>query len=251
MSWNRRDGSPYRARSVLAALNARGIEQPHTVAQAVAVLDRIEADKPAEPHPQALHDAIVAGATPDELDAIVLRDLGSHRIRTAFEQARLTAAVAVLRAILDARDEIHAHLAEQAATLIGKLEAIAALDDARLDTLIREGRTGDARALADKEIVGQELSELHQLRDLYLTPPGVDVRPSGVDCTVWVDPRKAAHLHGDSRADVFLDGIRRGAQLWYPSAEQAAEAAAPIAARLAREAQQRKEAQHGLGFLGV
>ena len=177
MSSNRRDGSPYRARSVLAALNARGIEQPHTVAQAVAVLDRIEADKPAEPHPQALHDAIVAGATPDELDAIVLRDLGSHRIRTAFEQARLTAAVAVLRAILDARDEIHAHLAEQAATLIGKLEAIAALDDARLDTLIREGRTGDARALADKEIVGQELSELHQLRDLYLTPPASTYGP--------------------------------------------------------------------------
>ena len=251
MAWNRRDGSPYRARGVLAALDARGIEQPAPVAAAVAVLDRIEADKPAEPPQLALHDAIVAGATPAELDAIVLTDLGSHRIRTAFEQARLTAAVNVLRAVLECRDELHQHLAAQAATLIEKLEAIAALDDTRLDTLIREGRHDDARALADKEIVGQELAELHQLRDLYLTPPGLDVKPAGVDCTVWVDPRKAAHLHGDTRADVFLDGIRRGAQLHYPSAEQAAELAAPIAARLARDAQQRKEEQHGLGFLAV
>ena len=251
MAWNRRDGSPYRVRNLLAALDARGIDQPAPVADAVAVLDRIEDDKPAEPEQLALHDAIVAGATPDELNAVVLAELGSHRIRTAFEQARLTAAVDVLRAVLDSRHEIHEHLAAQAAGLIEKLEAIAALDDAKLDTLIREGRHDDARLLADKEIVGQELSELHQLRDLYLTPPGVEVRPSGVDCTIWVDPRKAPHLHGDTRADVFLDGIRKGAQLHYPSAEQAAEAAAPIARRMAQEAQERKESQHGLGFLAV
>lgn len=251
MVWNRRDGAPFRARKLLADLDTFNVEVDAQVLGAVTTLDRIEADKPAEPDPQALHRAILDGAAPTELDAIVLRDLGSGRIRTAYEQARLSAATRILRAVLDDRDQLHAQLAGHAHSAITKLEQIAALDGAKLDTLIREGRHDDARLLADAEITGETLNQLYQLRDLALTPEGVDLRPYSFDVSRWRNPDKVAHAHGDTPAAMALDGLRRGGQLWYPSADEQIEALAPLVAEHERAAQRKREREHGIGsFVG-
>lgn len=250
MVWNRREGAPYRARAVIKALNQRGIPLTASIDAAVDVLDRVEAGLPPEPSPTALHDAVLAGADAEHLDGLVLKELGHSRIRAAYAQAKLSAAVQVLRAVIADRHELHPHLAERAAECIDTLKQCASID-APLDSLIRSGRTGDAKALADKELAGRELAELFQLRDIHLTPEGIDARPAGVDCTQWVNPGKVSHLHGDTPADRYVNGLRRGGELHYPTPEQAAELAAPIAAELAEAAERRRERQHGIGHLAV
>ncbi|MGV0796046.1 hypothetical protein ABQF26_03705 [Mycolicibacterium elephantis] len=250
MTWNRREGAPYRLRAALKQFAEHDVALPKAVDQAVALLDRIEATPPADPDPRALHDAIIDGASPDQLDQIALRQLAHGRVRDAWAQARLTAAADALDAILNHRNDIHEQLAEVADDCISKLERIAALGDARLDELIRTGRTDDARALADKAVVATTLDALYQLRDTVLVQPGLDPRPGGVDCTRWRNPGKARNLHGDL-ADRYLAGITRGAGLHYPTPEQAAELAAPIAAELAEAAERRRQAQHGVGAIPV
>ena len=251
MAWNHREGAPFRARKLLADLDHHGVQRDAQVLDAVTRLDRIESAKPAEPDPQALHDAIVGGASPAELDAIVLADLGSHRIRAAYAQARLTAAVAVLRAVLDDRDHIHEQLAEKAADCIDRLERIAALDSAPLDTLVREGRTDDARLLADAPLIGETLNQLYQIRDLALIPAGADLRPYGLDVSRWRNPDKVAHGHGETTTELFLDGIRRGGQLWFPNVEDQDEALAPLVTAHERKAQQKRERDWGVGHIAV
>ncbi|ADT97881.1 hypothetical protein [Mycolicibacterium gilvum] len=248
MSWNHREGAPFRARKLLADLDHHGVQLDGQVLDALTHLDRVEAEKPAEPDPQALHDAIVAGASTADLDALVLTELGSHRIRAAYAQARLTAAVRVLAAVLTDRDQIHAQLADKAADCIDKLERIAALD-APLDTLIREGRHDDARLLADAHITGETLNQLYQLRDLALIPASADLRPYSLDVSRWRNPDKVAHGHGTTATELFVDGLRRGGTLWYPSADEQAEALAPLVAEVERTAQRKHEQDWGVGAI--
>lgn len=251
MSWNRREGAPYRARAALKQLDKHGIPLPAAVAEAVAVLDRIEAAPIPDPSPRAIHDAVLDGASLDELDAIALRQLTHSRVRDGWAQARLTAAIEVLSAIMAARDELHAQLAPLAEEHIEKLTKIAGLGEVRLDELIRNSRTDDARLLADKELIGTELHELFQFRDTFLTPVSLDTTPEGVDCSVWRNPRKVRNLHPTTVTDGFIAGIQRGGQLWYPSADEAAAAAAPIAAELRREADAKRRREHGVGHVAV
>lgn len=251
MAWNRLDGAPFRARNLLADLDGHGVQLDAPVLNAVENLDRIEAGKPAETDPQALRDAIVDGATPAQLDALVLAELGSHRVRTAYEQARLVAAVRILNAILDDRDSIHEQLAEHAHECIEKLERINALDGAPLDTLIREGRTEDARLVADASITGETLNALYQIRDLALTPADAELRPYGFDVSRWRSPAAVQHGHGTTVAEVLLDGLSRGGRLWFPNVEEQHEALAPLVAEHERSAQAKQDREHGLGYLAV
>ncbi|MGV0797174.1 hypothetical protein ABQF26_09425, partial [Mycolicibacterium elephantis] len=242
---------PFRARAALKQLDQHAIPLPQAVAAAVKVLDRIEANPVHDPPPHALHDAILDGASLNQLDQLALRQLAHSRVRDAWAQARLTAAVDVLTAILAARNDIHTDLAALADECIDKLKRIADLGNTRLDTLIREGKTDAARLVADKELTGGQLNDLYQFRDVYLTPPDIDPRPHGIDCTRWREPRKVRNLHGDNVTDTLITGLKRGGQLWYPSAAKAAEAAAPIVAERQAAAERRRQHQHGIGHVAV
>lgn len=251
MSWNRREGAPYRARAALKQLDQHGIPLPAAVAQAVEVLDRIEATPIPDPSPHAIHDAVLDGADLDELNGIALHQLAHSRVRDGWAQARLTAAIEVLNTLMAARDELHAQLAPLAEDHIEKLTKIANLGEVRLDELIRNGRTDDARLLADKELIATQLDKLFQFRDAILTPVSLDARPEGVDCSRWRNPRKVRNLHPTTVTDGFIAGIQRGGQLWYPSADEAAAAAEPIAAELRREADAKRQREHGVGHVAV
>lgn len=249
MSWNRRDGAPYRARTALAALDQRDITLPAGVLDAVANLDRIEAELPPEPAVTAMHDAVLAGADRDQLDALVLDELGSHRIRTAYAQATLTAAVRVLGAIMDSRDDLHAQLAELADKTITTLTKVADIGEVSLDVLIRAGRHDDARLVAERDIAGPELHALYEFRDLFLTPGGpAAMRLGPVDASQWRDPEAVDHkLHGDTVTARYLAGLRGGGQLWYPTVEKAVQAAQPLYDKLTRDAEQAAARQRQVG----
>ncbi len=250
MAWDRRDGAPYRARNALTQITDRGIELPAAVTTAVAVLDRIEADTPREAATTAMRDAIVAGADSDEIARLLLADLGTSRLRVEYAQARIIAATRVLSAILAASGELHAALSVLADHAIGKLEKVAQLDGTSLEQLVREGRHDDAQALAEVEVVGAELAALYETRDSYLTRGGLAAARAGqFDCTQYRDPRIAAQHHrGELNVTGrWLHAMREGAELWYPTADEALAAAAPLYAAWEREAQKAAARQRAVG----
>jgi hypothetical protein len=183
----------------------------------------------------------------------VLVELGAQTLRSSHTQATLTAATRVLGAIMEARDEIHDQLAELAEEAIRKLEAVEAIGDTSLDQLVRTGRHDEARLYADCEIIATELDQLYTLRDLYLTPGGGDaVRVGHFDASRWRNPTKVEnHLHGGTLAENYLAGLGAGGALWYPSAEEAVDAAQPLYDAWHADAQRIAAEQHGVGSLAA
>jgi len=214
MAWNDRSTAPFNVRDVLKQFAARNIEVPQSVNDAVAVFDRVEAATPQEPEHDAIRKAVLADADDDEINALLLADLGSTRLRAEYGQARIDATGRVLRTILRAADELHPQLRERADEGIAKLSTVADLGGASLDTLVRERRVKDAQALAELDIVATELDALYQLRDRFLTPGGGQAFSAGsgsVNAGRWRDPIAAQHYAtGNTLADQFVSGLRGG-----------------------------------------
>jgi hypothetical protein len=224
-----RDNAEYKLRDGLAGFNARNVKLPTAVTDAVAHWQAIKNRTPEGQPATAIRDAVMANADDDEIDRLLLRDLGSTRLRSAFAQAAVSAAVAALGAIRDARAEIHAQLSTLADKSIADLGAVAALGDCTLDGLVRSGKTAEARLFADRAVIGSELHALFGLRDGYLYPGGLKAARVGhIDCTVWRDPTAVEGTTGSSVVDRYLSGLRAGGQLWFPDAEQAVAAAQPL-----------------------
>jgi hypothetical protein len=250
MTWDRRSGTTYRARNAVSQLASRSIPLPDSITAAVADLDRIESATPREPDRTAIRQAIVAGANTDEINDLVLAELAFTRLRGEYLQAAMIAAQGILAAVRAESDHLHAELAARANTAIGQLAAVAALDGASLETLVRDGRHDDAQALVEVDVAGAELQALYEFRDSYLTPGGPESARAGhINCTQYRDPRIAARHH---RADLdvtgnYLRALRQGAELWFPTPEEALAAAAPIYAQWEREAVHAANKQRDVG----
>ncbi|MGE3842415.1 MAG: hypothetical protein AB7I50_12590 [Vicinamibacterales bacterium] len=247
MTWDRRSGTLHRARNAVNQLTARGIELPDSVAAAVAVLDRVQAAAPAPPKTTAVREAILAGADDSEIDRLLLADLAHTRLRSEHTQAVVIAAERVLAAVMAERDNLHAALKVLAEHAIEQLDRVASFDGASLEELVRAGRHDDAKALAEVEVVGAELKALYEIRDTYLTPGGPEARQAGhFDCSEFVDCRVGYRHHSIDRsvAGNYVYALRQGAELHYPTAEEALAAAAPIYAAWERDAA-RKAARQG------
>jgi len=238
------------ARDALTALKARGIEEPPAVRQAVATLRRVESAQPAEIDQQAIRKAILAGADQDELDGLLLADLGAQRMKSEWQQARTDAAGAVLAAIRDASAAIFPVLREQAEEAIAKLRDIAAIGPSEtLDRLIRAGRTDEAKLLADAQTIAAELDAAYRFRDQFLTRGGpVGMSVNGIDASRWRDPVEAARLaRGPSAAESYISGLRSHLELWYPTPAEAKAAAQLLADAAAAEAEAKRKREHGVG----
>lgn len=246
--------APYRARDLLDALDRLGITPPPAVLDAAETWARVTSSQPVIPPATELRDKIIAGISPEELAGALLNHGLGSQLADAWRSAATLCARRVLDAAVQARNEIHAELAALAGDLIAQLEAVAAIGSTTLDTLVREGRTKEAKLFADRESVAADLRHLYAVRDNYLMPPGVRrLSMNGHDFSRWQTP-DLAEQHGQaggSLADSTVTAIRAGARLWFPSTDEAiALAQAAYDAAAAEEAERRK-AQHGLGSVAA
>jgi hypothetical protein len=249
-----RENNLYNAKEGIAALAARNIEVPARVADALAALRDIEAAEPAKPEYTTIRSLYRAGADQKQLDAALLADLGYTRLHSEWTQARIDAAGAVLVAIRDSANEIFPALRDQADAAIEKLTQIADLGaGVQLDTLIRSGRTDQARLVADLPAIVADLDSAYNFRDRYLTPGGArTLAVANINASRWADPEAAAeHARGKTVAGQYLAGLRAGLVLHFPSPQDAIAAAQEIANRRAGEAQQRAREQHGVGYFAA
>jgi len=219
----------YQLNRALEQFEARKVTLSDSITAAVELFRKVSTGAPAEPPVTAIRDAVLAGADPDVIGSALLHQLGANQLSAAWAQAATEAAYRALAAILAEREDLHAQLKIQADDAIEKLGRLATID-VPLDTLIREGRTDDARLLADKELIGGELHALYELRDVALIPGTVRTARAGhVDATRWRNPGDVSHhLTGSSIAESFVAGLRAGGILWFPTQEQALEAARPL-----------------------
>jgi hypothetical protein len=181
---------------------------------------------------------------------MLLRHIGATVLRTAYTQAAISAAADALRAIMDARDMIHAQLAQRAERAISDLQAVAAMGETTIDALVRAGRTEDAKLFADQHLTGAELLALYALRDATVMPGGLKAARRGhIDCTRGADPTRIEGKlsTGSTAVDRLIIGLRAGGALWFPTCEQALAAAEPIFTDWQGEAERVAAVQRGHG----
>lgn len=226
-----RENAIYRADDAVKQLASRNIALPANVAGAVDTLDRVRGTRPAPPAQTAIRDLILAGADQADIDAALLADVGYSRLAGEWSQAALSAAQRVLHAIRDEHDAIFEQLAVLADKQIKHVTAVAAFGGETLENLVRAGRHPDAQLLAEVDVAAAELRELWSIRDQYLSDGADTLRVGGWDCSRWRDERPVDHHAGNfapGLTEHLLGGLRVGAELWYPSATEAVDAAEQV-----------------------
>lgn len=221
-------------RTAIKQLHGHAVELPPKVTDAVAALDRIEARKPVEPASTSIHDAFVDELADSEIDQIAHARSTFHHRRDGWNQAVITAAKRGLTAIRKSADELHEQLRTQAEAIITRLNEIAKIGDVPLDTLIREGRHDEAKLLASKGIDVAALGKLYQLQRSVVWR-GREFGYGTTDCSQYRNPA----ILGINLNDVVAS-LRNGAELWYPTPDEAQDAAAPIVRRAEAERKERE-----------
>lgn len=246
-----RDTHLQNAKTVLAKLRARDIEIPQPVIDAEIEWQRIRAMRPAEPSPTAVREAVLAGATREQIDTLILESLGHGLLAVGVAQAEIDAAGRVLAAVRDQAEPLFEQLRALAEIRVEAVEHAAGLGPIdTVSTLVSAGRNEDAKALADLEVNTAELAALRGL-SWYLWLDGyLGAVTEGIDATVWSNPDTAGHHSklGLAPGENQVAIIRAGGQLWFPSQAEALAAAEKIAATRRREqatAREKQLATHG------
>jgi hypothetical protein len=214
--FNSYSAAPQRVRTAVSRFHELGVKLPKAVTDAYATMVRLESPLQQPPR-RALRDALIGGADLAGLQDIALADITAQPIETARLAARNHAAMLALDAVEASADQIHGQLAKLAQGAISKLKAAADVGDVPLDRLLRDGRAEDAQFIAVAEVTASELDRLYTLRDRLLWGKTRPVR----DVSRWTDDRYAG--------STFIDSLRRGGELWFPTKDQAMRRAAEIA----------------------
>jgi hypothetical protein len=220
----------YVARDSIKQFAQYDVKLPQPIADTFDNLERVTALAPAAIDPVELPTAIADGATPAQIVTLLADEAARPRYQQAVVQAVDIAGRRVLSEIRRAADDLHEQLRKQADELIGKIEATAALGDVPISALLRAGRTKDAGLVADLDLNIETLQRLWQIRSLNVWH-GAIFTVNATDCSSFRDPRVQCIRDG------LLNGIRAGAQLWYPTPSEAIEAAERINAAMARKHQ--------------
>lgn len=236
---NSRNNALFQAHGLLDQLADRKITLPEPVAAAVDTLNRIEGTAPKPPAQNAIREAILADRNADHINSLLLAELAHQRHAAEHQNAKVDAALVVLAAVIDTRDDIFPQLKAQADMAIAHLTAAAKLSSQDVMQLVRDGDHKGAQLVAEVDTVAAELDTLYSLRDGYLYRGGYEsLRVGPVDASRWKNPDTPGR--GTSVAAQFLDGLTRKNTLWFPTQGQAVEAAQPAYRREKAEAEQRE-----------
>lgn len=240
-----RTAIPDNARRLIEGLTTVGITLPEEVDDALALLDRIEARKPALVELSALTEAYLAEDDDDALRLVALEHSTSQQRTAAWAEAKVRAGRRLRDAMTSTGDAIIKQLQDLAAAPIKALEGAAALDTLDTATLVRGRRAKDAELAASVQVHAANLSNLYGLRNKVTKGASYGEPSWGADCSRWRDPRKIDSILAHAgTAESYLRGIRAGAGLWFPLPHEAEAAALPIV----REARDQHEAERAKGW---
>ncbi len=234
--------APDRFRSTVAELARRGVTVPEPVTAAVADLDRVEGLRPAEVTELDVRRAFAdASVTPADLDALVQRAATSHRLRTAWAEARIDAALRGLSAMHDEADALVEALRGQAETAIGEVEWYAQAGSPDVGDLARAGKHKDTTRAAHVTAAFAEWGALRALRQ-QLTERGFPWAVVGTWANAEeVEAAWAGSTRGLSGLDHVTAVIREGGIAHWPTLAEASDAAARL--ERAREEANRETAR--------
>lgn len=223
-------------------LTHRGIKLPKPVTEALDLLNHVEA---AQPRNEVDREPIIAAylnrEAAERIEALSASQYAAGLRFTAWSQARDRAGRAVVEALRLHHDHLTAELAALAAPLISAIEHVAGLDDKNLSALVKANRHDDARVVAELPTTVAELDALYALRRAT-TPPGYGYDHKGVDCGQWRDPRPVRNASATSVPDYYLTGAMAGAELWFPTADEATTAARKVWALEEKERAETRDA---------
>jgi len=243
---------PYLVRDFIKATEARSIDFPTEVTEAIASWQRVTAGIPEVPKRKALTDAIIDGADDGTLASTLLAHLGGSILADAWRLAAGKAARVALDCIYEHRAIFHGQLGVLADDAIAHINRVAGLHGRSLNTLVREGRHDEARDVADIELQIKEFLTLIDIRNGYLVGDAHQLRVDGVDASMWKNIADVSnHIHGDTQTEQILAGVRGGGILWYPTLEEARAAAQPVADAIAAEEAARRAEQFGIGSVAA
>lgn len=219
--------APDRFRAAVAELARRGVTLPETVTAAVADLDRIEAMCPADITDQDVRHAY---ADPDQttadLDALVQRAATSHRLRTAWAEARIDAALRGLSALHDQADTLVEALRGQAEDAIAEVEWFARAGSPDVGDLARAGKHKDTTRAARVTAAFAEWGALRALRQ-QVTERGFPWPAVGT----WTDPTHVTTTMAGRKVtglEFTCEAIRAGGVPYWPTMAEAADAFARV-----------------------
>lgn len=247
----RRRNAADNAESTCQALTDRGIELPPPAAEALALLQRINDRRPPRNpvNSDDIAELYLSDADTQTIDAaLIARHIGTAKAQ-GWEKARTSAGLRTLHALTQHHEPLTRELADRAAPIIGRLEHAASLATLNLEALIRNGHAADAEVAARITIDTAELNTLYTTRHTITPRTSRDdysgsYAVNGIDCGMWRDPRTVPGSEHPCRSpEHYLDALRAGAELWFPTHPEALAAARAIDDELRpeREAQARRE----------
>jgi len=221
---------------------ARYMTVPGEITDAIKHLDAVEAMQPEPVTTTDLADAYAARDT-KRINALAVALATEQQRRAAWTEARARAGKAVMSAVTRNGDAIIAELADHAAPLNEQITAAAKVETHDVAVLLRAGRKEDADLVARLDLLAGDLTTLYSLRD-HITA-GADYGVGGIGCGVWRDPRPVTQAQAGrttlpgTPAGRYVQGIRAGGQLWFPTPAEALAAAQ----RIYRERESQRQAE--------
>lgn len=211
------------AQKLMHDLAAAGLKLGKDITTAQAALAAVEALKPPDAT-GTISDAFVAG-DPDLAHARAVARSVVRALTEGWAEAIRRASVDVTRAVTSSGADLLEQLATKAAPMIADLTTAAGID-VELQALVRDGRTDDARILADVDFTAAHLADLFGLRDR------ITGRATYGPCDTWRNPEKLPRVAGpgQSQSQRLRGGIRAGAGLWFPTPGEATSRAAELQA---------------------
>ena len=228
------DLANYEAGNATRAIDQFGITLNTDAEQWLQRLNDLKATPPAPLPHNAVAELIADAAKAAVIDTAIAAYVGQSHRGLQHDVALNIVGRRVLDAIVADRDRIHAELAELANEVIDRLHR-AAVTDESISELTRQRRNDEAHLLACIDSDAETLRSLFYIRDEYLTPSSEQWSTGWWSCAQFANPWdvKNPNVRDETPWGLWRASVRAGAQLWFPTIEEARAASQPHEPRAA------------------